>query len=56
MIVTIKNGNNVKKVTEGAFENFYKSMGYKKVIKPAEKPARTFKEAIATANKKSKRK
>lgn len=56
MIVTIKNGNNVKKVTEGAFENFYKGMGYKKVTKPAEKPVSTFKEAIATPNKESKEK
>lgn len=29
MIVTIKKDNSVKRVTKGAYENFYKGLGYK---------------------------
>lgn len=28
MIVTIKKDNDIKKVTNGAYENFYKALGY----------------------------
>lgn len=43
MIVTIKHDKDVKKVTKGAYENFYKNMGYEIVN---EKKPKEVKEAV----------
>ena len=46
MIVTIKKGENVKKVTKGAYDNLYRSLGFEILNEKKPKEVKEVKETV----------
>lgn len=56
MIVTIKKGENVKKVTKGAYDNLYRSLGFEILNEKKPKEVKEVKETVISENQNSLRK